>query len=393
MSQSAAPDLRVLRRLLLLLLLLLVAGYVAAHVWTAGHVARGTTVDDVPVGGMTLADADRRLRDHLADRADAPLRVGAGGAVTTIDPTRAGLSFDVPATLAQLRPGRGAGRRSGLGNEIRSWTAGWRPGDLWDWVADRPTLTPVVRVDDDALADAVAGFARRVDDPAVQGGVRFAHGEVTATYPEVGQLLARSRAATVIRDAFVSGPGWPGLTGTVVALPTVTDRSAVSSREVSRAMDDFANPAVSGPVTVLLGHHALRLRPEDFTAALSVHAEGGRLRPQVDEQTLLQLVRPRMEAVRREPRDARVVTVHGRPRIVPARAGRWFDPAVVGDGFLAALTSQDRTIRVPVTPLRPAVSTAQLEALEGSVHPDGHGGAAPAVVGVPAGDEVAQVPR
>src|SRR5207237_834785 len=160
--------------------------------------------------------------------AGAPLRVGAGGAAATVDPARAGLSFDVPATLARLRPDHGAGRRAGLGNEIRSRTAGWTPRDLWDWVAARPTAAPVVRVDDDAaaLVAAVDRFGARVDQPAVQGAVRFERGEVAATYPRTGELLDRPRAAVAIRDAFASVPGLPGSTGSVVGLPTLVDRPA-----------------------------------------------------------------------------------------------------------------------------------------------------------------------
>jgi len=174
-------------------------------------------------------------------------------------------------------------------------------------------------------------------------------------------VLDRVAAATAVRAAFLHARG----AGDVVALPTVEDDPTVTAAAVSRAMDTFANPAMSGPVVVRLDGEGVQLQPADYAAALSVQAEGAQLRPRVDDAALLRALRPRTRSLSRAPRDAAVEVVGGRPRVVPGRVGVTFDPDDVTGGFLRAVAgrSEQRVLSVRSVPARPDVSTADVRRL------------------------------
>ena len=219
-----------------------------------------------------------------------------------------------------------------------------------------------MRVDAAALGAAVAGIADRVDDPAVDGQVRFVDGSAEARYPRKGLVVDRAAAADVVRRAFLHRDRTQD---GVVVLPTRVDDPAVTKDAVSRAMDEFANPALSGPVVVRLDGEGVQLQPEDFADALSMTAVDGTLEPRLDRTRLMAVLRPRLKAITDAPRDARIEVVRGRPRIVPARDGVSVDPQEVTDGFLQVLASTGaaRTLSVRSVPAKPDVSTAEVRRL------------------------------
>ena len=116
MSDAPYPyrtnDRRVIPWLLFGLAVIFGALYVACYWFTSDRIPRGTTVDGVSIGGMSPAAATAALRSDLDERVAAPIRVVANGQRTTIQPTKAGLGVDVPATVAAAGGGR---RRPQLG--------------------------------------------------------------------------------------------------------------------------------------------------------------------------------------------------------------------------------------------------------------------------------------
>ena len=320
-------DRRVIPWLLFGLLVLFGGMYAVTYYYTGDRIPRGTTVNGIEVGGMLPASAERMLTVGLGGRAAEPLSVTADGERATIRPASAGFTVDVAATVREART-----------------TPSWDPRRIWDWFAGGEEREPVVTVDSAALDRSVAQFARQVDEPAVEGAVRFARGVATARYPVRGAELDRAAAAAVIRRAFLhdSGPG------EIVALPTRVARSTVTADEVSRAMDTFANPATSGPVMVRFNRRDVQVPPAAFTSALSMKAVGSQLRPQVDDKELLRALRPRMKALARAPRGATITVVAGRPKLSPARNGVTFNPKGLSRGFVRALTrtGADRILTV-----------------------------------------------
>ncbi|QWZ08519.1 VanW family protein [Nocardioides panacis] len=334
-------DRRVIPALMLGLVALFGAVYVAGYFFTSDRIPRGTTVSGVEIGGLTPVAAQARLRTGLEQRATDPVRVVANGEPASIDPTGAGLSVDVPATVAQSGGGRS-----------------WEPGRMWDYFAGGSDEDAVVRVDRDALDRAVAEVADEVDVPAVEGSVAFAGGEAVAKYPEKGTVVDRDAAADAVTGAFL-GAGDP------VELPTVEADPQVGKDAVSRAMEGFANPAVSASVVVALAGEGVSLQPEDFTPALSMTPVDGELEPVLDGAVLVDALGPRMRTIARSPRDASFRIVRGVPEVVPSRVGVTFDPADVTGRFLDVLTrtGADRRLDVASVEAPPDFTTEAANAL------------------------------
>ncbi len=321
--------------------------YAAAASWTSGRIGDGTRVAGVEVGGLRPVAAQRVVAERLRDRVATPVTVTADGEQTAILPAVAGLRVDVAATVDQARAG-----------------TGWAPSTLWGWFVDHPDLPPVVTVDGAALDRAVASFAAVADTPATEGAVTFGAQGGRARYPRLGLVIDRDAAATAVRDAFLRAAGRDTVAAPV-PLPVRVDAPRVDKEAVSRAMDEFANPALSAPVVVRLDGEGVQLQPEDFAAALSMTPEDGRLRPRLDRDALMAALRPQLQRITDAPRDARIEVVGGRPRVVPARDGVSVDPQEVADGFLQVLGASGaaRTLSVRSVPAKPRVGTAEIRRL------------------------------
>jgi vancomycin resistance protein YoaR len=290
---------------------------------------------------MTPASARAKLQTGLDARTAEPIRVVANGVRATIRPAQAGLGVDVPATVA----GAGGGRS-------------WDPVRMWEYFAGGNDERPVVTVDRKALDAAIARVADRVDVPATEGTVRFVGDQAEAKYPDKGIVVDRAAAARAVRAAFLTSPD-------AVDLPTAEAAPVISKDAVSRAMERFANPAMSGAVVITLGGEGVRLEPADFAPALSMTAVGSELQPRLDAQALLAKLTPKMGEIAEKPRSATFKIVDGRPVLVPARTGVTFDPADVTGPFLDLVTKTgaERTLAVKSMTAQPALTTAAAKKL------------------------------
>ena len=328
-------DRRVVPWLLFGLVVLFGALYVACYWFTSDRIPRGTTVDAISIGGLTPAAARTKLQEGLDGRVAEPIRVVANGERATIAPAEAGLGVDVPATVAASGGGRS-----------------WDPVRMWEYFAGGNDEQPVVTVDRAALDAAVARVADRVDVPATEGSVRFVGDQAEAKYPEKGTVVDRAAAANAVRAAFLT-------TADAVDLPTAEAAPVVSKDAVSRAMDRFANPAMSGAVVITLGGEGVRLEPADFAPALSMKAVGTELQPQLDAHALLAKLTPKMGEIAEKPEDATFRIIGGKPVLVPARTGLTFDPADVTGPFLDLVTKSgaERTLAVKSVIAQPELTT------------------------------------
>ena len=336
-------DRRVIPWLLVGLVAIFGALYVAGYYVTSDRIPRGTTVNGVVIGGMTPPAAESALRAGLEGAADVPITVVANGERSRVSPSAAGLTVDVPATVAASGGGRS-----------------WDPVRMWDYFTGGGDEDAVVRVDRAALDAAVAKVADKVDVPATEGKVTFADGQAEATYPERGTVVDRPAAARAVRAAFLSSGDSTG-----VDLPTKEADPAVSKDAVSRAMSGFANPAMSGAVIITLAGEGVRLDPEDFAPALSMVPVGTELQPQLDNEVLLAALAPKMKTIATAPKDASFRIVDGRPEVVPAKDGVTFAPEDVTGAFLGLLTrtGAERQLDVASVVATPQLTTEAANAL------------------------------
>ena len=62
----------------------------------------------------------------------------------------------------------------------------------------------------------------------------------------------------------------------------------IDQADVQAALENFANPAMSGPVVVKLAGSGVLLEPEAFSDALSMQRDGDSLSPRLDDEGLHQ---------------------------------------------------------------------------------------------------------
>ena len=328
----------------LVLALLVGGGWAAAYYAAGDELAHGTTVAGVDVGDRTPAAAADHLRESLAAGIAQPITVVVEGTEVQVDPTQAGLSLDADATVSS-----GAAARS------------WDPRALWDHYTGGGDLTPVVDVDETKLA----ATARRIDARAGRlprdGAVSFAGARVTVTDPVVGREVDAGRLAEALRTAYLAtGDGRRVEIGLHDVPPAIDDA------DVRKAVDEFANPAMSAPVTLVFGKSPVRLTPQAYASALALTPKDGVLAPTLDEARLRALLGRGLASDRSAPVDATVRLVHGKPRVIPAKPGVTYDPDDVAKVFLDLVMRPDgqRTQRVAATVAEPRFSTADARALK-----------------------------
>ncbi len=296
--------------LVLALALLLAGGYSAAALAAGDKVPRGTSVAGVDIGGLTHDEAERRLREDLAERADAPIEISVEGAdPVSLTPAEAGLSVDYAGSVAAA------------GGE-----QAWNPRQLWDYYTGGDDLDAVVDVDDDVLLAAIDEVSADTGTPARDGKVRFTRTGVQTKDPKVGAAVDPEVAADAVVAAYLDQE--PS-----VDLEVGEVQPDIDADDVREALETFANPAMSGPVVLIFDESRVRLSPRQYSGALSMKGRDGELVPTVDADRITELVEGATSGSG-APVDARVELVNGRPKVIPSKPGVTFDPADITDTFL-----------------------------------------------------------
>lgn len=318
--------------------------YLAAYLLAGPGIARGTTVLGVPIGGQSRAGAAATLERELRDESQAPIEVRAGPRQGAVDPTRAGLSLDVGATV-----------ESALARS-------WNPVELLDGLVGGDDVDPVAAVDRVALRAAVDRLADKVDREPVDGAVRFTRqGAVRTVDAEEGVRLRRASARDVLVESYLVRSGRQA-----VRLPARVEPPRVDQSEVERVAAEVAQPAVSGPIALTVEGATVPIPPVAIARSLTFVADGGgRLQPRLDAERLHASVASQLAPVEDPARDASFDIVNGQPRVVPSRQGREVLPETLAAAVLPVLaeTGAARAVSVPLEVSDPDVDTALAESL------------------------------
>ncbi|MFI9047526.1 hypothetical protein [Streptomyces sp. NPDC053427] len=205
-------------------------------------VPNGTTALGVDIGGMAKDDAVKQLEKELGERRTAPLKLTVAGKSVTLQPAQAGLDIDLQATVRNA-----AGRDYNPVSVIGSLFGGTR------------VAQPKMIVDDEKLGVAlqnVAGSASATKD----GGITFENGKAVphygVPYKSVDTGASKTKVSDAYRDRASTG------TDTPVVLAAATQQPKVGKAAVDKAMKLFAEPAMSGLVTVRAAGHQVSFSPE-----------------------------------------------------------------------------------------------------------------------------------
>ncbi|AWK07685.1 VanW family protein [Streptomyces spongiicola] len=315
----------------------LAAGGLYAAGLAAADVPDGTRVRGVDIGGMSLPEARRTLDRELAGTFTAPLTLRIGDRVERAEPAALGLSVDTAATADNaasdsLDPVSVAGRLFGTENR---------------------DIEPVIRVDEEKNRTAIARMAATAERKVRDGGVSFEDGRATAVAPVTGTSLVEERAPDALLDGYRRGDRSP------VVMPVKLTAPRTDLAETERAMNDFALPAMSGPVTLTLGGRAVTIGPSVLGRHLAMTpGEDGRLTPSLDAEGLLDDpgISARIREAAQGPRDA-VLGLDGDRVVVTrqARTGYQVEERDFGKAVLPLLTREGaaRTGEIPAKAVQP----------------------------------------
>ncbi|HXH77561.1 VanW family protein [Nocardioides sp.] len=333
---------RVVLWLLLGLGLLIGGAYVGAYYTAADKVPRGTTVSGVSIGGHPKAEAAQRLQAGLADQVSGPIELTIDGKRTRVDPAAAGIAVDYDASVAEA-----GGERT------------WDPVRLWNYFTGGEELEAEVVVDETALAQAVAKLDKKFGALPREGALGFDGGSITTVEPQVGRALDMASTRDALAAAYLAEDDDTAALTTVQAVP------AIDESDVAEARETFANPAVSGSVTLSFEGSTVKLLPADYTGALSLEPVDGELVPRLDGAKLAELLSANV-VTEGAPVDATVALVGGSPKVIPAKPGVTFDQQQVEAGFLQVVAAPEgqRTLTVDAQVAKPDFTTQEARDLQ-----------------------------
>ncbi|WP_455352634.1 hypothetical protein [Streptomyces sp. SYSU K217416] len=232
--------------------------YGAGLLLNHSEVPKGTTVLGVDIGGGTKQKAVDRLDAAFGKRAAAPLRLTVGGDQVELKPDKAGLSLDSQETV-----------RSAAGSDYNPVSV---IGTLF---GGERVAQPVIPVDSEKLQVALTDLAG-VSGSASEGTITFEPGKAVAVPGKPGKSLDVGRSMISVKDAYRAQVE----TGEsrAVELPVSSKAPTIGKAELDRAMKDFAEPAMSGLVTVSAGGKSIQFGPtKSLPKFLGMKAVDGRL--------------------------------------------------------------------------------------------------------------------
>lgn len=323
-------------------LALLVGLYVAGHFAAGDQLPKQATVSGVKLGGLSLVEAERTLREELGPRAERDLTISAMGKSIQVQPGEAGLAVDYPASVAAAGGGRS-----------------WNPLTIAEVLFGGAEHRAVLKVNQDKLAETVAALADRVDLPAVNAEVKYEGLKPVRTPGAAGTAIDQAAGAKAVTDAF--------LYQTQVDLPVTRLEPEVTTAEADEVAAGLAATAVAAPISVKVATSGtIVLQPAQLASALGFKASGGRLVAEFNISRLQDSLAPALGKLGlKQPKDATITIRNGKPHIVAEVDGTGVDPAQLATALSGVLASPaPRSIEVPLSSRKASFTTADAEALK-----------------------------
>ncbi|MEV6396869.1 hypothetical protein AB0M39_19140 [Streptomyces sp. NPDC051907] len=245
--------------------------YGAGLLLNHSDVPKSTTVLGVDIGGGTKDEAVNKLDRALGKRAAAPLQLSVGGKKTQLAPDKAGLTLDSQATV-----------RAAAGNDYNPVSV---IGSLF---GGERVAEPVIVVDEEKLGVALTDLAG-VSGSATEGTINFVPGKAVGAPGKAGQTLDVGRSMISVKDAYRAQveTGKPN----VVELPVATRQPTITQAEIDQAMKSFAEPAMSGLITIKAGGKQIQFGPaKSLPKILSMKPIDGKLVEVYDKQAIEELL-------------------------------------------------------------------------------------------------------
>ncbi|MHA6510185.1 VanW family protein [Tessaracoccus sp. Y1736] len=316
--------------------------YVASYFVAGNQVPVRASVEGVAIGGMSPEQAAETLRSELGPAVEAPIALTAGDVSVPLEPASIGLSADFEATV----------REAGGGFS-------WNPAEILATLAGGEEIALVRVVDEEALTDGVAAVADRFAVDGVDATLAFADGEVARTEAVEGQQLDVDATADAVEGAFLASQD-------TAEAATAAQPPAVTDAMVDEAVTAYAEPILSGPVTVTHKTASMEIAPAAIAGVTTFTVTDGKLVPVIDGEALSAVAEGAEKALGlNTAKDAGYRFTTGAPVVVPAVTGETLelDAFVEAVKTAATATGEARTFAATVTVEEPEFTTAEAEAL------------------------------
>lgn len=323
---------------------LVAGGYTAAYFIAGEKTPAHASVQGVGIGGLAPAEAQEKLRSQLESKYSQPVKVSDGaGHEITLEPAAAGLGVDWAKTVADAGGG-----------------ASLNPIDISKTLFGGGETSVATTVDQAKLKEALAAQAETFTVPSADATLKFEGTQIVRTESSDDTALDVDSTATAIAKAYQSGEA--------TATATITAQApAVTSAMVDEAVRTYAEPAVSGPVTVTAGSGTFEVAPEQIAGAMSFAPEDGKLVPKIDSAKLFELTKEARAALGLNVgKNASYTMQDGAIQVVPSEDGQQVDIEALGAGVLAASakSGSERAASVDVVQGQAEFSTEQAEKLK-----------------------------
>lgn len=323
------------------LLLVAGAGYVAAYFVAGNQLPRNASVDGVAVGGLSPAQAVQKLSAELEPRYAAPIALVAPGVDgAAVAPLDSGVVLDFDAAVSAAGGG-----------------FSWAPAHIWNSLTGGRAISLPLEIDEAALRAAVETEAPRFAVDPVDATLAFKEGAIARTPAVDGRALDVERTAGLVAAAVREHHG------SVDAVVTVTEPE-VTDAKVDEAIESFAAPVLSGPVTIKAGDGSFEVAPQQIAEVTTMSFVKGDFRPTTDADKLMELTTESRAALKLpRTRNASYTLKDGKIVVVPSVDGETVDAKGLATAVLEAAVKQgaDRVASVATVREKAKFDTAAAE--------------------------------
>ncbi|HHV21318.1 MAG TPA: hypothetical protein GXZ30_07260 [Propionibacterium sp.] len=322
-----------------MLLVALVGGaYAAGYVLAGDRLPRNTSVAGIAIGGLDVTAAEAKLNSEYVPRVLTPITVKIEDASYEVLPAESGLEIDVPATV----------RAGGAGKSFS-------PVHIWRVLTGGGEVAPVVAVDEAKLSETVLGLAEDTDRLAVDATATFEEAEIKRTPGEPAIELAQDDLTAALRKAF---PHTTEVTGEVRRIdPIVTDA------KIDQAVEEYATPALQGPIKVETGEGTFEVTPAMIGNASEFVVEESKVVVRTDPEKLYEHAQPAIETLDlKGARNARYSFEGDTPTVIPSVNGAELTKENFEKAVMPALLLPERAVTAELVESKPKFTTEMAEA-------------------------------
>jgi vancomycin resistance protein YoaR len=324
------------------LVLLTTSTVLGFEVVSWNRIKPGVAVLDVPVGGLTVEEAQASLAPRALAILDQPLHVQLDQGSWTTSARQLGVRLD-PAELAgsAFRVGREQQPLSALRSQLS--------------VLQNGVEIPVVGLADAAEVDAlVRDIANQVDRQARDARLAM-HDDGTLEYvtSETGLQLDQPSARAAIAQALATGAPSVSLTTRTLQPATHTEQIAAAHDQLQRILDPQ-------PIQVTAAEYTATLSRQDILTLISLnqHKPGTSASVTINTEALQPIVDEAAHTLDRTPVNARFSWDGAQLSVTrPSVDGRAVDQQAARDALAAQILAGARAIELPVSTVPAPVSS------------------------------------